>query len=714
MSKNSSIMNRMFVVFGVIMLLPVAVTLQLLRINFLVGEELRELWSNQTIATIPIPARRGNIYDADGSLLATNSVSYKVAIDPYIPELTDQKMRKTCSILAQYSSRSTSFYLDKIYSSSEGDRYVVLKEEVSVEVYDALKALDYRAVILEQKYERVYPFGKLAAHVLGFVNYNMDGMMGLEKEYNKVLQGNDGAQRVRLSRSGEIYAYLGAPKKEPEQGYSLYTTINSKIQAILEEELKAGVIDSKSNWGTAIVMNPQTGAVLAMANYPTFNPNHPAAVPKGYRRNHMISSVVEPGSTFKLVTAIAALERNKVQLHEKIKTSGGELLIHGQWMRDHEAMGTLTFPEVIQKSSNIGVSKIAMRLDKDVFYQYVRNLGFGTRTGIDLPDEQNGFLKKPYKWSAVTQPWMSIGYEILVTPIQMAQAYAAFANSGVMMQPYIVEKIVNESGDLVWQHEPVRVRRIAEKETVKKLKPVFAGVVSDSGTAPLAKVQGLAIAGKTGTAQKVINGEYRHEYRSSFIGFFPIDDPQYLIYVLLDGPQVYPFYGGWTAAPIFQQVAKRIAGMDNDIEENVIHKSDKNKVWAYMPGVRGLTYKKAKALLENQNIDFEIRGSGKWIIDQIPDSGSKLTQKSNVILVRADLKKEDKDQDKKNSFAIVPELVGLSMRQAVYQLREKGFKAKVIGSGTVNKQFPDPGMQFKKGRTVLIRGDASFEAKLTE
>src|SRR5699024_7916046 len=216
-------------------------------------------------------------------------------------------------------------------------RYVILEDNVSVEAYDSLRALNYRAVILEEEYDRIYPFGSLASHLLGFVNYNMTGVMGLEKEYNEDLQGTDGVQQVRLDRRGKISAYLGAPVKNPEQGYSLFTTINSHVQAILEEELKMGVKEAKANWGTAVVLNPQTGAVLAMANYPTFNSNKPASGPNKNRRNHTISSEIEPGSTFKLVTAIAALEQNKVKLSSKIETpDDGKLLIHGQWMRDHD------------------------------------------------------------------------------------------------------------------------------------------------------------------------------------------------------------------------------------------------------------------------------------------------------------------------------------------------------------------------------------------
>src|SRR5699024_2225586 len=282
-------------------------------------------------------------------------------------------------------------------------------------------------------------------------------------------------------RDGSIYAYVGAPRKQPRQGHSLYTTIDSHIQAIVEEELKAGVARTKSSYGTAIVLDPNTGAVKAMANYPTYNPNNSATLNASNRRNVAVADMIEPGSTFKLVAAIAALEQDKVDYNEKIETpESGKLKIHGQWMRDHDPLGTLTFPEVIQKSSNVGTSKIAMWLSPDTFYQYARNLGFGTPTNLDLPNEEAGRLQKPNNCSKVTRTWMSIGYEVQITPSQLAQAYSALANGGKMMEPFIVKKIVDDQGQPIWEHEETVVRQVAKKETIQNLYPVFEEVVSDS------------------------------------------------------------------------------------------------------------------------------------------------------------------------------------------------------------------------------------------
>jgi cell division protein FtsI (penicillin-binding protein 3) len=713
MKERTAILSRMFAVFGLVLLIPCAIGMQLLRINFWKGDELRDLWSDQAIDNIPIPAQRGNIYDNDGSLLVTNSVAYKAAIDPHVPEVTSAQIVKVCATLAEYTRYSTNYYSRKIQRASSRSRYVILDKNIPVSAYEALQALDIRAVILEEEYQRRNSFGSLAAHTLGFVNYSMNGQNGLEKYYDEELKGTDGLQQVRRDRSGGIFAYLGAPKKLPEQGHSLYTTIDSHIQAILEEELKAGVERTESAYGTAIVMDPRTGAIKALANYPTFDPNHPASLNETNRRNFMVSDMIEPGSTFKLVMAIAALEQGKVNFTEKIDTpKSGNLKIHGQWMRDHDPLGTMTFKEVIQKSSNVATAKIAMRLDDDTYYQYARNMGFGSPTNVDLPSEEKGKLQKPYEWSKVTLPWMSIGYEVQVTPIQMAQAYAAFSNNGMMMQPYLVDKVVDERGEIIKQHEPTSVRRIAKKETIKKLFPAFKSVVSDSGTADQAQVQGLSIAGKTGTAQKLINGRYAREYRGSFVGFFPADNPKYLCLVIMDEPQTWPFYGGWVAGPVFQQTAKRIAGLDNEIERQIIeHGNTADSVWAYAPDLKGLQAEKAKAILNNQKLIFKTAGSGEWVASQSPTAGMRLQPDEKITLTLTGNFVEAHTSGLEKDYAFIPDVGGMSMRTAMHVVNEQGFEAKMIGSGTVNTQFPKAGDSMKKGRTITLRGKAkSLEA----
>jgi cell division protein FtsI (penicillin-binding protein 3) len=704
----------MFMAFGLVLLIPFAIGLQLFRVNFVEGDELRNLWNEQAIDYISIPAQRGNIYDQDGSLLATNSVVYKAAIDPKVDGLTNAQVGQICDTLAKYTGRSSRFYQQKIKQAPKRSRYVVLNKSIDTEAHQALRQLNIRGVILEEEYKRKYNFGTLAAHTLGFVNYDLDGMTGLEKEYDDQLRGEDGVQQVRRDRNGNIYAYLGAPRKQPQQGHSLHTTIDSHIQAILEEELKAGIDKTRSTSGSAIVMDPKTGAIKAMANYPTFNPNNPASLNSRNRRNFAISDMIEPGSTFKLVTSIAAVEQDKVQFDEQFETpEDGKTLIHGQWMRDHEPMGTLSFPEVIQKSSNVATARIAMRLSKDAFYQYARNLGFGTLTNIDLPNEESGRLPKPYEWSQVTLPWMSIGYEVQATPIQIAQAYAAFANGGTMMRPYLVEKITSGQDQVVQKQNPVPVRKIAEESTINKLYPIFKEVVSDSGTAEYAQVDGLSIVGKTGTAQKYIDGRYRNEYRSSFVGVFPAEDPKYVCLIVLDDPDTYPPYGGVTAGPIFRKTAKRIAGLDNEIEKHILQKEQENEVWALAPNLKGLTKKDAKALLQKQQLPYKLQGHGDWITEQQPESGTELKASDKIILTLSNTIAETEVQELPDGYSLIPDVGGMSMRKAMVLLNNRGFNTEIIGSGTIYTQFPRPGDMMKQGRTVTIRGKAKPLESLT-
>jgi len=711
--ERSYILNRMFIIFGLVLFIPCAIAVQLIRINFIQGDQLRNLWSNQTIDYIPVPARRGNIYDDNGSMLATSSVAYKVAVDPRFKGLTREDIQKLSSTLASFTSRSAGQYLRKIDRAPSRSRYVVLDRNISTEAYEQIRAMDIDGVILEEKYQRNYGFGNLAAHTLGFVNHEMEGMTGLEKQYDKELEGTDGVQQVRRDRNGRIFAYLGAPRKKPRQGYSLHTTINSHIQAIVEEELKAGIERTKSNYGSAVVIDPKTGAVKAMANYPTFNPNNPASSEQENRRNYVISDMIEPGSTFKLVTAIAAVEQNKVSFSEKFKTpESGQVKIHGQWMRDHDPLGTLTFSEVISKSSNIATAEIAMRMNKDSFYQYARNLGFGTSTNIDLPNEESGRLQKPYEWSLLTLPWMAIGYEVQTTPIQLAQAYAAFANGGAMMRPFLVKKITAGDNSIIQETRPVKVRQIAKKSTIEKLLPVFKDVVSDSGTAEWAQVKGLSIGGKTGTAQKYIEGKYRLLYRASFVGFFPAEDPKYVCLVILDEPQT-SIYGGYTAGSVFKKTAKRIAGLDHEIEKQIIESEQAAENRTYTPEVKDMSLQKAKTLLNHQNMRYTVAGSGSWVSSQDPVPGTALRPDEIIELTLTNSNSGAEAAEVPDGYAIIPDLKGMNMRTACLLINSLGFKAKMNGSGTVYTQFPRPGDMMKKGRLVTVRGKAKSLETLT-
>ncbi|REL24257.1 PASTA domain-containing protein [Rhodohalobacter sp. SW132] len=710
MNHRTSIMSRMFILMGLIFLLPFAILVQIFRVNVMEGDGLRELWNSQAIDYIAIPAQRGNIYDANGSLLATNSAVYKIAVDPFAPGVTRDNLDMVGSVLSRHTGRQASYYRNKIRNAPSNSRYIVLERSISVQAYEDIRELGYRGVILEEEYRRNYNFETLSAHTLGYVNHNLDGMAGLEAKYNQTLKGEDGLQQVRRDRSNRIFAYVGAPRQQPRQGSSLHTTIDSYIQAIVEEELENGIQTTRAKQGTAIVMDPKTGAVKAMANYPTFDPNTPAASDTENRRNYAVSDMFEPGSTFKLVTAIAAVEQGVVDFDEIFETpENGRIQIHGQWMRDHDPLGDLTFKQAIAKSSNIATSELAMRIQPERYYQYARNLGFGTPTNIDLHNEVGGRLQKPFEWSGVTLPWMSIGYEVQATPLQIVQAYAAFANGGKMMKPFVVSHLTDEFGNVKERTRPSLVRRIAKEETIQKLMPVFEEVVTDSGTANWASVEGLRIAGKTGTAQKYIGGRYTTSYRASFAGFFPVEDPSYVILVLLDEPRT-SFYGGFTAGSVFREITKRIAGLDDSINRSISpgdQLAEENRI--FIPQLVGHTEAGAESILKGTGIRYRTSGSGPFVVDQQPSAAEAIADNVVVKLTLGDIQ----DGESPDGFVKIPDLREMNMRKAASVIRGLGLEIEMIGSGTIYNQFPLAGELMREGRTVTVRGRARSMQNVT-
>lgn len=703
---RSKIVVRMFVVYGFLMLLPLAIIIQMMRIQFIEGDNLMMLWRAQAVDEIPIKAKRGQIYDREGRLLVTNTYSYSVAVDPRAPGVKPEMLDETTEILAHFTNRTTSDYQRIIRQAPQGSRFISLGRNFGREVYDSLKSRRFRGVILEENFRRNYNFGELASHVLGHVNHEHTGVMGIENSYNRYLRGTDGVQQVRKDSRNRIKEFVGAPRRQPVQGNNLFTTIDAHIQVIVEEELKAGVERARAQKGTAIVVNPKTGAIVAMANYPTFNPNSPASSPTENRWNSAIADMVEPGSTFKLVTAVAAVDQNLVDFDEIFETpENGRRLIHGQWMRDHNPLGDLDFAQVMQRSSNVATAEIAQRIDPDVFYQYIRNFGFGSSTSIDLPGEETGRLRKPFEWSAVSLPWLSIGYEVQVTPLQMAMAYAAFANGGKLMRPYVIDRIEDERSRTVFRNEPKVIRQAANPEVINTLKPIFQGVVSDSGTAQWAHVDGLSIAGKTGTAQKFIDGRYRTRYRASFVGFFPVENPQYVAMLMFDEPRI-SIFGGFIAGPVFRNITTRLVGLDPSslsIDQNLAEKKA-----PVIPNVNGMMLNQASALLQYQNAKFTVSGNGAYVVGQEPAPGEFLEEDTIIRLIT------DNKMLIGDGYKIVPDVVGMSMRDAIYLLKNAGFNVTRNGSGNVIAQFPESGAVMRQGRDISIRGGSRpFEQLLT-
>ena len=372
-----------------------------------------------------------------------------------------------------------------------------------------------------------------------------------------------------------------------------------------------------------------------MANVPTYNPNRAGAATEATRRNRALTDRFEPGSTFKLVGAVAAVEQGIIGLGDSVETGDGWAVFHGHTMKDVQAHGTITFADVIAQSSNVGMAKTVDRLDRGTFYQYARNMGFSQPTWIDLPGEVGGVLKRTPQWSATTQTSMAIGYEVSVTPLQLLTAYSALANGGLIKRPYVVAERRDVTGTTLWQNEPETIRRAFKEETADTLRSAFERVV-DAGTGTAAQIDGLRIAGKTGTALQVTDGEYSaEETRASFVGFFPADEPEVALLVVLGDPEG-GYHGGEVAAPVFRRVARRWAGTFPSVVERMTQQAasapetdmDFRSSNGSLPGVRpdampdltGFSTRRAVAWLEAHGVNLRLKGQGE-IVRQQPRAG---------------------------------------------------------------------------------------------
>ncbi len=648
MEPKNQILTRMYMVLTLLSIVPVIVAAQIGWIVITEKTELRNRAEEQARSTVDIPAMRGGILDRSGRALATNMAQYEVALDPTaagFQEVADRFYEE----LAAITDRSAAYFRTRV-KQRHSPQYVVLYDGLTEQQYDRVKDWDVPGLILTPHFARRYMHGTTAAHVLGHVGGDDQGLSGLELEYDSALAGRPGRRVVKRDRSGRIKAFVGGQVREPKHGDDLVLTIDLVRQAALEDELRRGVEESGAAWGSAVAMDPNTGAILAMANVPTYNPNRPGAATSPERRNRAITDRFEPGSTFKLVGAVAAVDQGAVSLDDSVDTGEGWAVFHGHTMKDIKAYGTLSFSEVISKSSNVGMAKtVRQHLDPGTFYQYARNMGFSTPTWVDLPGEQSGVLKRTSQWSSTTLTSMSIGYEVSATPLQLATAYSALANGGRLLKPYVVEERRDVTGKTLWRNEPDSIRRVMKPETARRLRSAFERVV-DEGTATEAKIEGLRLAGKTGTALQLTDGDYSSEQsRASFVGFLPADDPKVTLLIVLGAPQT-SMYGGAVAAPVFRRVARRWAG-------------------TFPTVVDRMTAETRSDVPRSVPVDSLVR--------------------------RRSLPQDSTDT--------LPDLTDTSTRQALHWLQAHGVDARLYGSGTVARQEPPPGTSLPS-RVLLESG----------
>lgn len=429
--------------------------------------------------------------------------------------------------------------------------FVWIKRKIPAELAQLIKAQKITGLGTIKESKRYYPNRQIAAHIIGFAGVDNQGLEGIELSYNEYLKGEAGqAHILRDAKHRELL--LEKNFIPPQDGHHLVLTIDDTIQFIAEWALEQGVKKAKAKAGSIIILNPKTGEILALANWPTYNLDKVESSNVEDRTNRAISFVYEPGSIFKIIAASAALEEGKFVETDKIFCENGEYKVGGHILHDHHPLGMLTFSEVFKFSSNIGVAKIAQKLGQDVLYKYIKRYRIGIKTDINIAGEVNGLIRPPSAWSKTSIGAIPMGHEVTVTPLQMVSALGALANDGIFMRPYIVKEIIDTEGHAVKSFDPAVVDRVISPETARRVKDILIGAVEE-GTGKNAIIKGIKVAGKTGTAQKVVNGNYAPgKFYSSFMGFAPADNPQLAAIVVLD--EAYPrYFGGTVCAPIFKE-----------------------------------------------------------------------------------------------------------------------------------------------------------------
>ncbi len=702
---------------GLFALIFIGIMARLVLVQVIQGFYYHRVAQDQYESRVVLKANRGLIYDRNGSLIVSNSYGYSYAADPQLLDGSQKKeiAQKFASALAIPSS----FFMNRLQSRA---RFVWLARDVTSAKSAALQNFKMYGLIRLQEQRRMYPYGSSAGQILGFTNVDGRGAAGIELEFDSLLAGTNGYEIMQRDGLGRKMPSVSYPKVNPVPGCNIQLTIDMNIEQIVEQELAAGVKRDGAKAGTAVFMDPNTGEILAMATYPAFNPGNLGDYKSSDARDRAITDVFEPGSTFKIVTASAALEEGVVNPEKMFFADNGNYTYFGNVISDFEPSGWISFRRAIEISSNIVFSKVGRKVGGDKFYRYARDFGFGTPTGITLPGEVAGELPKPYQWSRVSLAYMSFGYGVLVTTLQMAQAYAAIANGGTLMQPYIVSKVTSPDGEVVFQNEPMKIRRVVTPNVANTLSGLFVDVVKH-GTGKNAAVNNFVIAGKTGTARKLVDGKYSETYyHASFAGFFPVPDPQFVGYIMIDSPTK-GYTGGICAAPIFKRIAERIYGImqrrptdltnsdvmmasnsgGTDNSQNIkatpaaavytaAFPADNNgKV--RVPDVSFLDYSSAAAILNEFGLRTSRSGQHGFIVQaEKPSAGTEVPRGATI-----DLKMVDASHVTK-----MPNFKGTSVRNATSFLIAAGIPFHVVGSGRIVGQTPSAGQPLSKNVTVTI------------
>jgi cell division protein FtsI (penicillin-binding protein 3) len=626
----------------------VLITGRMFQLQVLKKEQLYKLAAQQQHVQIPLVPKRGTIYDSKGNELAVSIEVDSVYADAR--KVVD--VEKTAHELAQVLQIDRKELKQRLKSHRP---FEWIQRKISSKEAERIKALQLPGIFFLKENRRFYPNSQLAANLIGFVGLDSKGLEGIEFQYDALLNGENRVWAATRDALGREIAMGKVPFEKEDHYRNIVLTIDKPIQHITEAELDRGVEKWGARGGMAIAMDPFSGKVLAMASYPSFNPNQFIQYRSKSWRNGTVSDVFEPGSLFKVFLAAAALEERVVRPSDSFFCENGSYTVYDRTIHDTFKHGWLTFQQIIKLSSNIGASKVGEKMGKERFYRYISAFGFGEKTGINLPGEGRGILRHPRYWPPVALDTISFGQGISVTGIQLVTALSAIANGGFLMRPYVVEKITSEKGEIVQSFQPEIIRKVVSGETAKKVTMLLQATTEKGGTGEGAVPAGYEVAGKTGTAQKVdslLGGYSENRYISGFMGFAPAEDPKLALLVVIDEPQG-GNYGGVVAAPIFKAIVEKV-----------------------LPCLQVVP--KGTMVVKNE-LDSAPRKEPPGSQPQI--NGIKVGKGAGRI--------------------VMPDLTGLSMRNALSRMEGRGLIIKVSGNGKVVEQAPRPG-------TVIERGDICF------
>jgi len=713
--------QRMLVIFGVLFVLFFAMVIRLFYIMITKSEEYKNIANEQWTSEVKISAKRGRILDKNGTELAISGNVYRIDLDLNAlrkewenkdSKKTIQNEQETADNLATALGMNVADIIkifDKTLPNGNKMGSANLKRRVQDADAAKVRALNIQGVLISGDTQRYYVDGNLLSQTLGHTNIDGDGLTGLEKQYDKVLSGTPGVRYVEADNQGLNYTISKFTK--PSDGKDLITTIDEAIQLICEKQANQALKDTKAKAVTVIAMDPKTGEVLALVNKPDYNPNDPWAgnltsdqLQKEWR-NRAVSDTFEPGSVFKVVTATAAMQENKVTPADRFDCLGSlkvaNRVIHCWKTTGH---GSEDFLDILKNSCNVGFMTLGARLGADTLNQYIAKFGFGQKTGIDLPGEAVGIIKKK-NVSATDLATISFGQTDTVSCIQYLAGFNVIANNGKWVEPHLMKSIVqyDDSDKLIYKKDfaPVGDRQAIDPTVAKTLSGYLEQVVENGGGRN-AFIDGYHIAGKTGTAQKIdpVNGGYAaQKYISSFAGMAPANDPKITLFVSIDEPDPSNYYAGQITAPvakrifndIFNYLALKVDASSEDIAKSMLRN-------IIIPEVRGKTKNEAVDILKKAGLTSEIdaTAAGDNIVDMNPKPGYTAKEGDKIILYSG-------TQAVSNNIIIVPDLTGYGNEKVNEILTSIGLKAEFIGDGIVSEQSIPSGEQISKGSSITVR-----------